>query len=86
MAYVCVLQMQRISGLGEDERLNFFTCKYPSKLEPKVSGGESMEFGVCKARAQTPAFSLLAQELWDSCLVGHPLQLWSFCPAKKVIM
>lgn len=83
MAYVCVLQMQRVSGLGGDERLNFFTCKYPSKLEPKVGGGESMEFGVCKAWAQIPAFSLLAQGLWESRLVGHPLQLWSFCPARK---
>lgn len=74
--------MWLLSGLGGDDRLNFFTRKYPSKLKPVAGGGRSVEFGVREAWIQIPA-SLLAQGLWESCLAGHPLQVWSFHPAKK---
>ena len=49
MSYKCGLR-----GDGDD-RLTFFTRKYPSKLESVCGGGRSMEFGVCKAWIQIPA-------------------------------
>lgn len=55
-------------GLGGDDRLNFFTFKYPPKLESMGGSGGSMEFGVWKAWVQIPASSLLAQGVWKSCL------------------